>query len=414
VKPVVAVAAALLCALALPLPAAVGDGLAVDAVRADCDPGTYRYETVVPPALDMMQINKAWEHGKGAGVTVAVVDSGIDGNNQHLRQAIAGGVNLVPDGLDPLGRIDQFGHGTAIAGQIAARAYEGSGVIGVAPEAMLLSVRVFANRSDEAIEAGWGPSAARLAEGIRWAADNGADIINVSISDYADQPELLDAANYATASGSLVVASAGNRGTTAFTENSIRYPAGYPGVLGVTATNHLGVVTSDSIHGPQVAVAAPGVNVVTSAVGAGDCIYATEEASSSYATGYASGAAALVVEAHPTETPAQWKYRLEASARRANLDARDDVAGWGVIQPYDAITLVPSASTRGPESPFADTSKSQLGTPEVSVDPQPSNSPLAQTRQIMLVVAVIAVSVLGIFGVIVVLRRVRRAEKSRV
>jgi type VII secretion-associated serine protease mycosin len=374
----------------------------------DCAPGIYT--DVPPPALTSLQTTEAWKHSTGRGVTVAVVDSGIDASNVHLAGVVIGGINLVGDGENAQGLVDQDGHGTAIAGQIAARPVEGSTVIGIAPSATLLSVRVFAGQDTQSVDAGHGPTAARISEGIRWAADNGAIIINVSLSDFTEGSGLLDAVTYATARGALVVASAGNRGTTGFTEDSVRYPAGYPGVLGVSATNEFGVVTDDSIHGPQVAVAAPGVTVVTAGAGAGDCIYATEAASTSFATGYTSGAAALVASAHPTETPAQWKYRLEATALRANPDARDDVSGWGVIQPLDAITLVPSASTRGPESPFADNSGSAVQQADVVVEPRPSDSPFAVTKDAMLYLVVGTTSVTAVLGVLITYRRFRRAK----
>ena len=386
--------------------------VSVDARTADdeCPRGVYAPERA--PALAELQADLAWKEATGAGILVAIVDSGIDATNDHLQGVIAGGINLVPDGTDPQGLTDQDGHGTIIAGQIAARPIEGSGVIGLAPSAQLLSVRVFGTEGTETTPAVNPPTAERISAGIVWAAQNGADIINVSLSDVTEGVGLLDAVNVAIANGALVVASAGNRGTTGYTEDSIRYPAGFPGVLGVAATNALGVVTEDSIHGPQVAVAAPGVNVLSIQKDGGDCAFATEEASTSFATGYASAAAALVAEAHPTEGPLQWKYRLEASASRVNQDARDDKAGWGMVQPYDAITLVPSATTRGPESPFADTSKSAIGTPVVEVEPHPSDSPFLVTRDVLIYVAAAAASILGVIAVIIVLRRRRRESKN--
>lgn len=376
--------------------------------EGDCAVGVY--SQIAPPALISLQTAEAWQHSTGSGIVVAVVDSGIDSSNVHLAGAVIGGIDLVGDGTDSQGLTDFDGHGTAIAGQIAARPYEGSAVVGIAPDAYLLSVRVFRGRDDQSIEAGFGPTAERMSAGIHWAAENGADIINVSMSDFTEGVGLLEAVQFAEQNGALVVASAGNRSTTAFTEDSIRYPAGFPGVLGVAASNALGVVSDLSINGPQVAVTAPGFDVVTAGTGAGDCTYATEEDSTSFATGYASGAAALVAAAHRDETPAQWKYRLEATALRVNPDARDDAAGWGLIQPYDAITLVPSASTRGPESPFADTSDSTIQRPDVTVDAHPSESPFALTRELMLILVVSAVSVLGVLAAFITLRRYRRSR----
>jgi len=339
------------------------------------------------------------------GVVVAVVDSGIDVNNAHLAGAVIGGVNLVGDGENGSGSTDFDGHGTAIAGEIAARRVTGSGVVGLAPDAKLLSVRVFRGTDDQAVKAGYGPNADRLASGIRWAAEHGAQVINVSLSDYVHNPNLEAAVTEASARGSLVVASGGNRATAASKTDGERYPSGYVGALGVAATNSDGLVTDDSIHGPQVGVAAPGSNIVTSATGAGDCLYAADVPSSSFATAYVSAAAALVAQAHPDETPAQWAYRLEATAIRSNPDQRDDNAGWGLIQPSDAITLIPSAATRGPVSPFADTSHSVVRPAQVTVQPSHTSAPLEITRNAMLLVAVIAATLLATLGVIIVLKR---------
>lgn len=309
-----------------------------------------------PPALSMLQSELAWNITRGAGVTVAVVDSGVLAINPHLVDAFAGGVNLVGDGQAPDGSSDVYGHGTAIAGQIAARKLDASGVEGLAPEAKILSVRVFASDDKQTAEAGFGPQIGKLAAGIRWAADAGAQIINVSMSTTDDVPEVADAVAYATSRGSLVIGSSGNRNSVLSlvqTEADVpRYPANYPGVLGVAATDLQGVVTDDSIHGSHVAIAAPGQSIITTSQFGGDCVYADSAPATSYSAGYVSAAAALVAAAHPDETPAEWAYRLTATAVRSDPDSRDDRAGWGVVQPYDAIVMQPGPGLRGPASPF--------------------------------------------------------------
>ncbi|MCR2784671.1 MULTISPECIES: S8 family serine peptidase [unclassified Microbacterium] len=352
----VAAVAALLTAV---LAAAPGPVLAASPVSAaatgECTASTRIAEPVT--ALGELQSEAAWGLTRGAGVVVAVVDSGVAAN-PHLTGAIVGGVNLVPDGTDPTGSTDAYGHGTAIAGQIAARGIPGSGVEGLAPETRILPVRVFAGTSDQDVDAGFGPDVGRLAAGIRYAADHGAQIINVSMSTVGAHPGLAEAVAYASGQGSLVVSTAGNRDSTLSVEDAeddgARYPAGFDGVLGVTATDTSGVVTDASIHGPHVRLAAPGQLVATSSAVGGDCVYATDAPATSYAAAYASASAALVAAAHPDESPAQWAYRLEATAVRTDPDRRDDVSGWGVVQPYDAIMLVPGSGLRGPASPFVD------------------------------------------------------------
>ena len=338
-----------------------GPGTAVASPRAAPTTGQCTAETrlaATPPALDQLQSTSAWTVTRGAGVVVAVVDSGVAANNPHLAGAIAGGIDLVGDGMGQGGYADLDGHGTAIAGEIAARRIGGSGVLGLAPDARILSVRVFSSTGDQAKRAGTGPSIARLAEGIRVAAAARAQIINVSLSTDSDDPGLRAAVAYATAAGSLVVASAGNSNgdyavgaNGANGVNGVRYPANDPGVLGVTAVNTAGQATSASIHGPHIAVAAPGQNVLTSSSLGGDCVYASDAPATSFSTGYAAAAAALVAGAYPNEKPAQWIYRLEASAVRPSAGVRDNQLGWGIVQPYDALTLIPGAGVPGPIDP---------------------------------------------------------------
>jgi len=376
----------------------------------ECEPGNPQYTGDVPSALALLQAQKTWTRGTGTGVLVAVVDSGIDANNVHLQGAVVGGRDFVLDGENAEGLTDAYGHGTAIAGEIGAREYPESGVIGLAPAADLLSVRVFRGIDDESVRLGFGPSTARLVEGIRYAADAQAQIINVSISDFQASAELEAAVAYAEASGSLVVASAGNRDTAVDTSDGPRYPAAYPGALAVSATDDSGVVTEASIHGEHVEIAAPGQNVLTTATGAGDCLYAAEAPSTSYATAYVSAAAALVAAAHPEETPAQWKYRLTASAVRNNPDARDDNAGWGIVQPFDAINLVAGATTRGPENPdpALDNADAGLQQATIVVEPDHSESPFTVTREATVVVIVASLTLLGTIAVIIVFRRRRK------
>jgi membrane-anchored mycosin MYCP len=318
-----------------------------------------------------------------------------------------GGINLVQDGEDAQGMSDVDGHGTAIAGEIAAREYPGSGVVGLAPSADLLSVRVFRGRDDESIKAGFGPTTERMAAGIRYAADARAQIINVSMSDFTASSDLEAAVSYAASRGSLVVASAGNRATATDTTDGPRYPAAYPGALAVSATDAKGLVTDDSIHGPHVEIAAPGSQILTTARGAGDCLYAAEAPTTSFATAYVSAAAALVAGAHPDESPADWEYRLTATGVRTDPDARDDRAGWGVVAPFDAVNLVAGPTTRGPENPALDNAGAGIRPATADVKPNHSESPFAITKEATMVVVISALTFLGTIAVIIVFRRRR-------
>ena len=359
------------------------------------------------PTFAAMQVASAWEITRGSGVTVAVVDSGVNGSDPRLEKALLPGINLVDDGTDPNGWTDLYGHGTAIAGQIAARPTGSSSLVGLAPNVKILPIRVYAGTDERTAEAGHGLVTSRLVAGIRAAADAGAEIINVAISSEAAADEIDAAVAYATEKGSLVVASAGNvqgdldlsgGGTT-----QLRYPAASPGALGVTATSVPGnTVTDASVHGAHVDIAAPGQSVLTLGLNTGDCVYAADSPATSYATGYVSAAAALVAAAYPKESPAQWAYRLTATALRGNPDERSDVSGWGVVQPFQALTAVLGPDTRGPESPFFDTSGAAAPQDPIAVAP-PGNQHEVDLDRVVLV-GVSAFAALALVGSVVAFR----------
>lgn len=412
-------AAAGVLLVGIPSPAsAVGPATGVRTATSDsqCTASTRIPET--PPALTSLQSASAWPLTRGSGVTVAVVDSGVAAN-PHLDGAVLPGVNLVPDGTDAAGRTDTYAHGTVIAGQIAAQLISGSGIQGLAPDAKILPVRVYAGTEKQLVDAGFGPNTGRIAEGIRYAADQGAQVINVSISTSDKNATLADAVAYAQQRGSLVVASSGNRGNTDSVEQNdqdgARYPAGFSGVIGVAAVGSGGVVTSASIHGPHVSLSAPGQSIASAWPLGGDCVVGADEPASSWATAYVSAAAALVASAHPSETPAQWAYRLEATAVRAQPDTRSNVSGWGVVQPYDAIVMVPGTGLRGPKSPFvaASPSASPSATPEavaVVIGPGPDAAAITTATGIG-VVGIIALGAIGALAVYVSRRREETAPR---
>ncbi|MBC9936557.1 MULTISPECIES: S8 family serine peptidase [unclassified Leucobacter] len=395
--------------VAAPLPVSSTSPFSPAPAIADdaCTPGVMARIAGPPPVLEAIDAVPGRLPVTGAGVTVAVVDSGVDASRPQLADAIApGSVSLVVDGERPDGLGDPMGHGTAIAGIIAARPTPGSGVTGIAPDANIISIRVLRDQDQQSKDAGFGPEAGRMADGIRLSADLGAKIIAVALSDDADSQALRDATAYASERGALVVASAGNRATTTNTEDSPRYPAAYPEALSVTAVTLEGLPTQDSIHGEHVEVAAPAQEVLTTATGAGDCVYSADAPAASFAVGYVAGAAALLAEAYPDEGPEGWAYRLQASADRPNPDQRDDKIGWGVIRPAAALDLRPDRSTRGPLSPFAGNGNSAISVQPVRV--QPGAAEASESN------AITAVAV-GLGGIVLVLAlaaglRRRRSE----
>lgn len=357
---------------------------------AECKAGVTNYVTDRPWTDDLLGLTRLAGVSQGEGVTVAVVDSGVSTNNPHLKDAVDHGVDLTEGGKGGKsgsgdGTTDHYGHGTAVAGIIAARRIDGSSLQGVAPKARILPVRVF-DALDSANGSG-GPSLDTLAAGIRYAADHHAQIINVSMSNLSSSNALVSAVDYATDHGSLVVASAGNRSTSSSTQDGLRYPAAFDNVLGVAASDDSGHASADSIRGAQVDVLAPGMSVLTTVPDGVDCVFATDAASSSFATAYASGVAALVASAHPDETPAQWKLRIEQTGNRANPDERDDARGWGMIAPYDAVTTALGDGMRGPGTSMYKPYRATSGT-TVVLSPQASEDPDRLTKTIVAAVGV--------------------------
>jgi membrane-anchored mycosin MYCP len=351
----------------------------VDAVTEQtCGDRPPEKELAEPPALTWLAADQAWQTATGEGVVVAVVDSGVDVQNPHLVDAVQPGTDVVGESKDPTGRTDTWSHGTAVAGIIASREIPRSGVVGLAPDSTILPVRVYYGDDEQWNDAGLGPTTARMAEGIRWAAEHGADVINVSMSASSDDPDLRAAVAEATEAGSLVVASAGNRQTADDTSDKPRYPAAYPGVLGVAAVGSDLQPSQESIHGEQVAVAAPGQQVLSVFPGDGDCWYAADTASSSWSTAYVSAAAALVAERFPDESPAQWAYRLQVTAARSSADARTDETGWGVIRPDQALVFVDDGTAVGPPHPTAVQTPAAAAPTPIQV--APSVDPLAEVR----------------------------------
>ena len=268
-----------------------------------CPQDSPRYIKQEPIILDQVGVRRAWDISRGAGVTVAVVDSGVAAGNEHFNSGdpsvVLPGIDLSGEGTD--GRVDVGEHGTAIAGAIAARqlpAAKGSGLIGVAPEAKILPVRIETGlEQGNTDKPGQEPFMSRVARAIRWAADNGAQIIVVAQSS-KDPNSDLEAAVAAVRGRALVVASTGNTYQDQ-KDNEVVYPAAYEGVLAVTASDANGFASDQQVHGAHVDLAVPAAVIHTTWFDQADCLVGgysgdTPLPSSSSATAYAGGFAPLV------------------------------------------------------------------------------------------------------------------------
>lgn len=263
-------------------------------------------------AVGKTRLNDAQRIEQGRGQIVAVLDTQVDALHPLFLLRIVGGLDLVPRSLltaiPTTGRAR--GHGTFVAGVIRR----------AAPDAKIMPVRVL---NDD----GRG-STAQVAEGIRWAVKHGADVINMSLHTPADTRVLREAVAYALGKGVVLVAAYGNEGQN----NPTAFPADYPGVISVMATDQNDRRAAFSNYGRAGVVAAPGVNIISAyptamyAVGSG----------TSYAAPWVAGQAALLREAHPDAAPSQISRLIERTSD--DVSAANGGARTVRINGYRAVT----------------------------------------------------------------------------
>ncbi|GAA3061149.1 hypothetical protein GCM10020000_50350 [Streptomyces olivoverticillatus] len=275
--------------------------------------------------LDAMHADEMWKISTGAGITVAVIDSGVDDTLPDLQGQVLEGKDFTgkPGGA----HTDTEGHGTGMAAFIAGTGKRGeeTGSYGLAPGAKILPLRV-------AGASNFVKGSAAMASAIRYAADSEAKIINISMAGGGESPEEDRAIEYALTKGKLIFAGVGNTGDKS---NMLEYPAASPGVIGVAATDQDGKAASFSQHGPQVDLAAPGVDMIAACPGgSGTC----RSKGTSDATALASASAALVWSVHPDWTGNQVARVLINTAGAPQSGAkRTDAIGYGVVRPRIAL-----------------------------------------------------------------------------
>lgn len=285
--------------------------------------------------LEFLDVARAHKITQGEGVTVAVIDSGVDHRHPDLKGVLLPGHNFSEGRRD--GWQDPTGHGTAMATLIAGRGHghqHRDGVLGIAPRTKVLPVRV----------KGSGPVASprALEQGIEWAADHGADILSISLTDL-ERPGLEEAVRYAQQRGVLVIAAAGN---TADGDREVMWPARYPGVVAVSGTDPDGNFTAASVSGRQVVLSAPATGIVTA--GSGETGRYTVGTGTSSATAIVAGVAALVKARYPDLDAANLIHRLTATAEDRGPEGRDPRYGCGIVDPVAALTEPVPRTTADP------------------------------------------------------------------
>jgi type VII secretion-associated serine protease mycosin len=298
--------------------------LAPGAARADQVRGSQA------EVLRTLDVARAWKITRGRGVTVAVLDSGVDPRHRDLAGSVITGRDFTA-GANPAGVPPRRLHGTYMASLIAGHGHgpgRRDGVIGVAPEAKILSVRVILEDEEPGFRAFNSEQRYErvVARGIRYAVDRGADVINMSIS--KDQPTRAERAaiRYAISKGVVLVAAAGNEG--AGRRNApYSYPASFPGVISVAAADKGLRRASFSNRNSLVTVAAPGVDIL--GAGPGDEYWVGR--GTSQATALVSGVAALIKSRYPRMSPALVAQAITAGVSRRPAGGYDPGTGFGVV-----------------------------------------------------------------------------------
>lgn len=317
---------------------------------------------------------EAWDKVKG-NVLVAVIDSGIDQNNPDLKGKIKASKNFTGTSDD-----DKLGHGTAVAGIIAANTDNNKGVAGICPGCTLLNAKVIADDTNNVKSAEW------MADAIHWAVESGAKVINISIASPSKNQTISDAVDYAVSENVVVVAGAGNCGDSNFennnchSQNPIMYPAGYENTIAVSAVDNQGNKASFSESGNWIDVAAPGVNTLTTAptykytmMGGNGTLNYVYFNGTSAASPHVAGVAALLMSQGITASEARKKIENTSVALSGNGSAH------GLVNAKDAVGSTSSepdpSGVSGEPKPTKDKDNKPSKEPKPSKKPKPSCKP---------------------------------------
>lgn len=276
--------------------------------------------------LPMISADKAWEITTGdPHVTIAVVDTGVDLNHPEFKGQLVQGRNMLNTSAPPQ---DDNGHGTHVAGVIAARTNNLEGIAGIDWAGKIMPIK--------AMDADGSGSVLDIADGIVWAADHGAMVINLSLGEYADSDYLHEAIRHAYQKGAVLVAAMGNDGIS-----DPSYPAAYQEVIGVAANDEQNETATFSNYGAHTSVSAPGVAIASTYP---DNRYAALSGTS-MASPHVAGVAALIRSINPDLTPDQVRSLLEQTADDLGPEGHDEYYGYGMINVGRAIKAAVESRT---------------------------------------------------------------------
>jgi type VII secretion-associated serine protease mycosin len=272
-----------------------------------------------------LSLTHSHQISEGAGIVIALIDTGVDANHIDLRGNVLPGFDFTSGTTRGVGLIDSDGHGTAMAGLIVGHGHGANGqdgIEGIAPKAQVISLRTSATSIG---------SGALDALALTWAVNHGAAVVCMPSAGPIESSQVATAIQHALNANVVVVAAAGN---TTEGARTVQYPAAYPGVLAVGGTDEHGNHSAVSVTGKSISIAAPSDNVPSTYKDGG---YAVGSGTSS-STAIVAGAAALVRSRFPNLTASQVIDRLTETAIDKGPPGRDDEYGYGLLNIVGALT----------------------------------------------------------------------------